>query len=131
MAQVVEFETRIPNTSVEAWETQARFVLVDGTVRVIAASDETTQSELDALFEDIVHATRLRPGDGADFLDAISHFSDKTNWARMTDVFEMDDAAALSATSCVAVDEDFDDEPLLELTGHIEPTITELRGLPV
>lgn len=118
MVRVVDFQTAA-DVRATVWETQCRFVLIDGTVHAIHVDEPHTADEVEELILEIEELTGTTPSDGEPFLQALAGYDDGSRFARMSAPREMDLRGALSTAGMVPVDGDDDSEASVELIGRL------------
>jgi hypothetical protein len=115
---VVDFQTAA-DAAATVWETQCRFVLIDGTTHAIHVDEPHTADEVDEMILEIEELTGTTPSDGEAFLQALATYEDGSRFARMSAPHAMELRAALSTDGMVAVEGDDDAEASIELIGRL------------
>jgi len=119
MARVVEFQTAT-DPAAGGWETQCRFVLVDGRVETVHVDEPATRAEVEDLVSEISEISGTTPDDGADFMVALGDYDDGSRFARMTSPRIVDIAAARTTEGLVPVEDDEEgSRPEMELIGRL------------
>ena len=118
MVRVVEFQTAT-DAGATVWETQCRFVLIEGAVHAIHVDEPHTRYEVEELIAEVAELTGAEPSDGSAFLDALAGYDDGSRFARMSQPREMELNAAISPARLVAVAAEEDPEASIELIGRL------------
>lgn len=118
MVRAVEFQTA-GDVGATVWETQCRFVLVDGKVIVVHVDEPHTRAEVEELITEVEETSGVSLADGVSFLVALGDYDDGSHYARMRVRTGLDIERALSTADMVPVDADDGEEASVELIGHL------------